>query len=109
MAKEKFYMCYVEGGDSPTYKHFTLEGATTEAKRLADVSGKEVYILEALTCVKLNKYIIENCKETTDNPFKFQNYEQINETKCSSTETSHRRGEEITDHEGIHAEESSPC
>ena len=32
MAKEKFYMCYVEGGNSPTYKHFTLEGATTEAK-----------------------------------------------------------------------------
>ena len=31
----------------------------------------------------------------------FQNYEQVNETKCSSTETSHRRGEEITDHEGI--------
>ena len=31
MAKEKFYMCYVEGGNSPTYKHFTLEGATTEA------------------------------------------------------------------------------
>lgn len=69
MAKEKFYMCYVEGGNSPTYKHFTLESATKEAKRLADVSQKEVYILEALTCVKLNKYIIENCYETTDNPF----------------------------------------
>ena len=69
MAKEKFYMCYVEGGNSPTYKHFTLESATKEAKRLADVSGKDVYILEALTCVKLNKYIIENCEETTDNPF----------------------------------------
>lgn len=51
------------------YKHFTLESATTEAKRLAAVSGKEVYILDALTCIKLNKYIIENCEETTDNPF----------------------------------------
>lgn len=69
MAKLKFYMCYVEGGNSPTYKHFTLKSATTEAKRLAAVSGKEVYILDALTCIKVNKYIIENCQETTDNPF----------------------------------------
>ena len=69
MAKLKFYMCYVEGGNSPTNKHFTLKSATTEAKRLAAVSGKEVYILDALTCIKVNKYIIENCEETTDNPF----------------------------------------
>lgn len=69
MAKLKFYMCYVEGGNSPTCKHFTLKSATTEAKRLAAVSGKEVYILDALTCIKVNKYIIENCEETTDNPF----------------------------------------
>ena len=70
MGKEKFYMCYVEGGNSPTYKHHSLESATTEAKRLADVTGKEVYILEARNCVKLNKYLIESCdEEIPDCPF----------------------------------------
>lgn len=60
MSKQKFYMCYVEGGNSPTYKHTTLESAITEAKRLADVTGKEVTILEARNSVKVNKYIIES-------------------------------------------------
>lgn len=69
MAKEKFYMCFVEGGNTPAYKHTTLESATTEAKRLADVTGKEVYILEAKTSIKLNKYIIEDCQEEEVYPF----------------------------------------
>ena len=71
MSKQKFYMCYVEGGNSPTYKHTTLESAMTEAKRLADVTGKEVTILEAKTSVKVNKYIIEDLTESfiEDNPF----------------------------------------
>lgn len=71
MSKQKFYMCYVEGGNSHTYKHTTLESAMTEAKRLADVTGKEVTILEAKTSVKVNKYIIEDLTEPfiEDNPF----------------------------------------
>lgn len=70
MSKQKFYMCYVEGGNSPTYKHTTLESATTEAKRLADVTGKEVTILEARNSVKVNKYIIESFDDVnSDFPF----------------------------------------
>lgn len=46
--RDKFWMCFVEGGASPKHKHNTLEAATLEAKRLVRQTDSNVYILEAV-------------------------------------------------------------
>ncbi len=44
---EKFWICWVEGTDGGRhYHHWTLEGATVEAERLARLTGKIVSIFE---------------------------------------------------------------
>jgi len=47
-----FFMLFVTGGDSPTFRHTSWESAKDEAERLAKETGKEVYILKkAARCV----------------------------------------------------------
>ena len=60
--KHEFYMLYVEGGQSPTYKHNNLEDAKKEAERLADLTHKPVYILVTQYCVELQKYQYSDCR-----------------------------------------------
>ena len=43
---DKFYMIYVDGADSPTFKHETHKDAVDEAKRLCLQMEKRTYILE---------------------------------------------------------------
>lgn len=45
---ECFYMCYVEGADSPTVKHSDIESARAEAERLTLKMGKPTYLLHAV-------------------------------------------------------------
>ena len=49
---ERFWECYVEGTDGGRhYKWYTLEGAQSEAERLArlpDVQGRTVYLFECI-------------------------------------------------------------
>ena len=52
-----FYMIYVQGKNSPTYQHSTIESAKSEARRLAEREDKEVIILKAVKKIKLNKFI----------------------------------------------------
>lgn len=52
MKQKVFYMIYVEGGNSPTYKHDSYESASKEAYRLAGTTGKEVFILSAVASCK---------------------------------------------------------
>jgi hypothetical protein len=52
MKQTVFYMIYVEGGNSPTYKHDSYESASKEAYRLAGTTGKEVFILSAVASCK---------------------------------------------------------
>ncbi len=52
MKQTVFYMIYVEGGNSPTYKHDSYESASKEAYRLARTTGKEVFILSAIASCK---------------------------------------------------------
>lgn len=51
-----FWMIYVEGGHTPTYKHSTYESAMAEAKRLAELTNKPAYILVTDTMVELDKF-----------------------------------------------------
>lgn len=45
--EKEFYMVYVDGQNSPTYKHDTKESAETEAKRLSEKLGKKAFVLES--------------------------------------------------------------
>jgi len=56
MENRSFYMIYVEGGNAPAYKHETIESAKLEAQRLAEKTGKDVFILFATKKIKLNKF-----------------------------------------------------
>ena len=55
---KKFYMVYVEDGDTPTNKYTTHDSALTEAKVLAELTGKEVFILTTTTLVAIKKFDI---------------------------------------------------
>ncbi len=45
---QKFWMVYVEGGNAPAHKHWSLEQASNECDRLATRTSKSVYVLEAV-------------------------------------------------------------
>jgi hypothetical protein len=67
--EESFYMLYVEGGDSPTFKHETLEGAETEAKRLAQLTKQKVIILTTIKSFEINLFKVEDLRPYGDLPF----------------------------------------
>jgi hypothetical protein len=55
----QFYMIFVEGGQSPTYRHQTLELARKEAERLAtlpDNIGKNIFVLSSMSYVIYNPF-----------------------------------------------------
>lgn len=61
---DEFYMVFVEGCATPTYKHENLESAENEAKRLATLLKKKAYVL----CN--TQYKIEDCRPNgSDLPF----------------------------------------
>ena len=70
-----FYMVYVEGQSSPTYKHGTMESATKEADRLAKSLNKQSFVLAAVMEIRpeviTSAVSIENMQkeEEEDCPF----------------------------------------
>lgn len=46
--KRKFWMIFVEGRTQPTHKHFFLEAAHAEARRLAEKTGCATYVLASV-------------------------------------------------------------
>ena len=65
-------MVYVEGMQSPAFRHNTQEAAKNEAARLARSTGKKAYILKALSSVEINdmKYdILEDEPDYDAQPF----------------------------------------
>lgn len=57
-----FYMVFVEGQSSPTYKHPTIESADAEAKRLAKFTGKKTFVLCSVKSFEVNEFTIEDCR-----------------------------------------------
>ena len=56
MSTGQFYMCYVQGGNSPTREHETYESAVKEANRLAlqnSAKNLKVYVLKPVAIVEL--------------------------------------------------------
>lgn len=68
-----FYMVYVEGQSSPTYKHGTMESATKEADRLAKSLNKKSFVLAAVMEIRpeviTSAVSIENMQKEEDYPF----------------------------------------
>lgn len=56
MSDFKFYMIYLEGKSSPTYKHQTIESALAEAKRLCEMHNCKAYILGSVSSVEIDKF-----------------------------------------------------
>ena len=50
---QRFWMVYVEAGDTPRHRHATIEEARAEAERLAHKIGQTVYILESIEIGRL--------------------------------------------------------
>ncbi|MBE6337656.1 MAG: hypothetical protein E7068_02490 [Lentimicrobiaceae bacterium] len=61
METEKgFYMVFMEGGNTPAYKHAEKESAIKEARRLAETHKKKTYLLATVTsfeydCIKIKE------------------------------------------------------
>lgn len=60
MENKHFYMVYLEGQNTPTFKHFSKEKAEKEAMRLTDQTGCTAYVLLAITKIRSAKYHIED-------------------------------------------------
>ena len=54
-------MVYVEGQNSPTYKHENLNSAEIEAKRLAKMLDTKTYVLCTVKSFELNNFKVEDC------------------------------------------------
>lgn len=54
-----FYMVYLDGQRSPTYKHNSLEYATREAERLSRQHGFKAYVLKTKLSVETKTEFIE--------------------------------------------------
>ena len=68
-----FYMVYVEGESSPTYKHCTMESATKEADRLAKSLNKKSFVLAAVMEIRL---------EVITSAISIENMEKEKEDDC---------------------------
>lgn len=66
---ESFYMVFVEGGDSPTYKHDTIESAEEEAKRLAQLTKREAIVLASIKSFEINLFKVNDLRPYGDLPF----------------------------------------
>ncbi|HEY5590647.1 MAG TPA: hypothetical protein VIK55_06475 [Paludibacter sp.] len=61
MELSEFYMVFVEGEHTPTFKHSLYDSALTEAKRLTEKTSKTSYVLGTIVSVKLpEKFIIDD-------------------------------------------------
>ena len=56
---EQFWMCWVADNSAPRYRHETKPGAMVEAERLARLTEKHVFLLEATAVCKLSPSPIE--------------------------------------------------
>ena len=64
-----FYMVYLEGERTPTFRHVTMDSAEQEAKRLAETHGKKAYVLATIKSFENTKFKVEDCRPPIDLPF----------------------------------------
>lgn len=59
---QTFYMVFIEGGQTPAYKHETLQLAEAEAKRLARITRKKAYVLVTIKSLEINEFLVVDCR-----------------------------------------------
>ena len=65
--KQSFFMVFVEGGNNPTRRHYTLEIAENEAKRLTEKSGLKSWVLCSIKSFSIpEKFTISDCRPDLD-------------------------------------------
>jgi len=70
MENQSFFMVFLEGERTPTYKHATLESAEQEAQRLSKQFRKKAYILCSLKSFEISEFIVKDCRPKIDDlPF----------------------------------------
>jgi hypothetical protein len=69
MENTSFYMVFVEGQQTPTYKHTSLESAENEAKRLARTLKKKAIVLASIKAIELHEFKIEDLRDLDFLPF----------------------------------------
>lgn len=70
MSNQHFFMVYVQGGNTPSHRHATLQGAEEEAKRLSRTLKKKAFVLCTLKSFELVEFKEEDCRPVeTDLPF----------------------------------------
>jgi hypothetical protein len=66
MKESPFFMVFVEGENTPTYKHKSIESAENEAKRLAETLDKKAYVLCSVKSFEVSKFIVKDCRPMID-------------------------------------------
>lgn len=69
--KETFWMVFAEGGNTPTYKHSSQQSAEIEAKRIAKLSGKKVFVLCTVKSYMVYQFTEEDCTPETEQEILF--------------------------------------
>ena len=64
-----FYMVFMEGGNTPAYKHTEKESAIKEAKRLAEKHRKKTYLLTTLQSYEYNCFDVRPAYTDDNMPF----------------------------------------
>ncbi len=68
---QTFYMVFMDGGITPTYRHATLDGAEQEAKRLSSLNKKKTWVLCTLKSIELQEFTIKDCRPDKDSDLPF--------------------------------------
>jgi hypothetical protein len=70
MKNQHFFMVYLENESTPTFRHATLDGAETEAKRLSKQYGKKAFVLCSLKSFEIVEFQVKDCRPDIDDlPF----------------------------------------
>ncbi len=66
MAKDSFFMVYLQGERTPAFQHTSLPSAENEAKRLAKEHKKKAYVLCSIKSFEVSEFQVENCIPETN-------------------------------------------
>jgi hypothetical protein len=69
MVNQYFFMVYLENERTPTFRHATLQGAETEAKRLSKLHNKKAYVLCSLKSFQLSEFVVTDMRPDDFLPF----------------------------------------
>jgi hypothetical protein len=64
-----YYLVYVENENSPNFKHYTIESAIKEAKRLCKLTNKKTFVFIPYIAFEINEFTQTNFDTENHLPF----------------------------------------